>query len=375
MPRRRSWPAIISSPAERGLQREGVRVQKVEREGRVGHLGDHRLDLRRQPVRDRPLDVPQVAGADEHDRVAEPGLLDQPRERRQPVLALVAHRLEDAAGAERPPGALQDHLEPALGQRPHRARGDQRAPAVGAAHQGNRNFSPPVAQHPPVRQQHGPVRHRHRQVPLDDQVPGQRRVEHELALDQAAHQGHAEAPRPGRAPPPARPDLGQGLRGARQAGEVEEAVRHADVLGEADRDPGGAQHRGIALAVGAQRVVLGHLDQGRGARRGPWRAAAMPTGWPGHRRGRGRGGRTRPFPRRTGTAGVDGLGRCLRPVLARHVGGRVDQGLVADRGAAPVAGGQAGHRREVPPALSPITPIGPSAPSSAACSAAQARAA
>lgn len=41
-------------------------------------------------------------------------------------------------------------------------------------------------------------------------------------------------------------------------------MRHADVLGEAHGDPGGAQRRGVADCVVAQRVVLAHLDQRRG---------------------------------------------------------------------------------------------------------------
>jgi hypothetical protein len=63
--------------------------------------GRHRA-ARLAPVSHRPLEVPQVAGADEHDRVAEPGLLHRPVEGGQAVLALVAHRLEGAARAERP---------------------------------------------------------------------------------------------------------------------------------------------------------------------------------------------------------------------------------------------------------------------------------
>ena len=52
-------PGDQHAPAEWGLEREPVRPQEVEGEGRVGYLRDHRLDLGRQPVRDRPLTYPR----------------------------------------------------------------------------------------------------------------------------------------------------------------------------------------------------------------------------------------------------------------------------------------------------------------------------
>ena len=193
MPRRRSCPAIIT-PQPNGVSSENASgPQEVEREGRVGHLRDHRLDLGRQPVRDRPLDVPQVAGADQHDRVAEPGLLDQPR-RASPGRP----RARCASARTSPPEPNVPRALCRITWNPRSASGrtvpaaDQRAPAVGAAHQGDRELVAARSRRPPVRQQHGPVRHRHRQIPLDDQVPGQRRVQPELALDQAAHQVHAD---------------------------------------------------------------------------------------------------------------------------------------------------------------------------------------
>src|SRR5690348_9888255 len=136
--------------------------------------------------------------------------------------------------------------------------------------------------------------------------------------------------------------LRQSLGGqAAQAGEVEEAVRHADVLGEPDRHPGGPEGSGIADPAVAQRIVLADLDQGRGQ-------LAVVLGEHGGQ----------PDIARIGvgqvvlTVGVHlqrGQERRVRGGrrFHRHVGGRVDQHLVADGGAAAVTGQQADYGREV----------------------------
>jgi hypothetical protein len=177
-------------PRERGLQRESVRPQEFERQRRVGHLGDHRLDLRWQAVGHRPLHVPQVTAAHEHDRAAEPRLLHHPSQGGHAVLALVPQRVELPAGAERAAGALQQHLEPALGQRDGHPRGDQPPPSVRAAHQGELQRAPAVPRRLTVGQQLDAVRHGDPQVPLGHHVPGQRRVQPQHPLHEMTAQPH-----------------------------------------------------------------------------------------------------------------------------------------------------------------------------------------
>ena len=178
-------------PAERGLQGQPVLAQEFQRQRRLGHVRDHRLDLRRQAVGHRPLHVSQVARAGQHDGAAGPRLLHQPFQGGQAVLALTPHRVEHAAGPERAPGALHQHLEPALGQRPGHARGQQPPPAVGGAEQCRRRCLPRLRPwRPPVRQQDGAVGHRHPEIAGDGQIPRQRRAQPQDALHQVAVHVH-----------------------------------------------------------------------------------------------------------------------------------------------------------------------------------------
>ncbi len=143
------------APAERRLQREGVSAQEIQRQRRLGHVRDHRRDLGRQAVGHGPLGVPQVAVAVQHDRPAGPGLLHQPFQGGQAVLALTPHRVEHAAGPERAPAALQQHLEAPLGQRPGVHRAFHAAPPVRRADQHGGQRAPGVPRVPPVGQQAG----------------------------------------------------------------------------------------------------------------------------------------------------------------------------------------------------------------------------
>jgi len=84
---------------------------------RGAHLDRERAEVLAGVGRDRPLDEAEVARADHPDPPVVPGLLAQPAERREPVGALV-EGAELAAGAERAADALDDDLEPALGEQP-----------------------------------------------------------------------------------------------------------------------------------------------------------------------------------------------------------------------------------------------------------------
>lgn len=178
------------APAERGLQGQAVRAQELQGERGLGEVRDHRLDLGRQPVGHRPLHVAQVARPDQHDRPAEPRLFHHPVQGGQAVVAFLPHRVERAAGAERAPDALHQHLVAAFGQRAGQAGADQPAPTVRAAQQRHRQPPPPHLGRPPVGQQDGPVRHRHLEVALHGQVAGLRRAQPRHALDEIAAQVH-----------------------------------------------------------------------------------------------------------------------------------------------------------------------------------------
>jgi hypothetical protein len=178
------------SPAERRLQRKGVRAEEVQRQRRLRHLRDHRLDLGRQAIGHRPLHVAQVAGAAQDDRPAEPGLLHQPLQGGQAVVALAPHGVEGPTGAERAPGALDQYLEAAFGQRPGHPHAEQPPPAVRGAEQRGRQPLAAGPRRPPVRQQDGTVGHRYREVPLDDQIPGRRRGQAQRPLDQMTADVH-----------------------------------------------------------------------------------------------------------------------------------------------------------------------------------------
>ena len=83
--------------------------------------------------------------------------------------------LNVAAGAERPPHALDDDLQAPLGQQPAEQQPHELAPPVRRAHEhGGRGPVGALAGHPAVGQQHRPVVHRGAQVAAADHVEGLR---------------------------------------------------------------------------------------------------------------------------------------------------------------------------------------------------------
>ena len=149
------------------------------------------LDRERRDVvagrgRDGPLHEAEVARADEPDPLAVPGLRADPVERRQAVVALV-ERVEVAAGAERAARALDDDLQPALGERAAEDEPEHLAAAVRRAHEHRRlRRVARRARDPAVGQQHDAVVHRHAQVLLADDVLG-------LGAGQAGERGEQRA--------------------------------------------------------------------------------------------------------------------------------------------------------------------------------------
>jgi hypothetical protein len=101
-----------------------------------------------------------------------PRLPADPAQRRQAVGPLV-ERAEGALGAERPPHALDDDLEPAFGEQPPEDQAEDLAATVRRAHQ-HRRLRPVahVARDVAVGEQHGAVVHRRPQVALHDEIVG-----------------------------------------------------------------------------------------------------------------------------------------------------------------------------------------------------------
>jgi hypothetical protein len=180
----------LHAPPEGRFERQAVFAQELERQCGLGHLRDHGLDLWRQSIRDGPLDVPGVAAAGQDDGAAEPGLFHHPFQGRQTVFALLAHRVEDSAGAEGATGALDQDLIAAFGQGQCGAHADRPSPAVRAAHQCDRQPVGSGPRCPAVGEQFDSVGHRDPQVPFDHDVARHRRVQLHQALEKMTGQFH-----------------------------------------------------------------------------------------------------------------------------------------------------------------------------------------
>ncbi len=131
-------PILVGHPQadeQRVLQPEGaVRVEQGVRVVQP-HLYHHGLQFRRRVQGERPLHVPQIAGADRPQRPVEPGPPAQPGHRGQAVGGLVAPQIERTARAAGAAAALEDHVEPLLGEEHAVHGGPGQAPAVRRTHQ------------------------------------------------------------------------------------------------------------------------------------------------------------------------------------------------------------------------------------------------
>ena len=159
-----AWRAVL---VERGAEVRGGDVHR--------HRGQRRFGVRR----DRPLRVPQVAGPGHRHPPVAPRLVARPRHGGQAILPLAGERPEQPARAERPPGALDEYLEPPPRQRRGVYKPRDSRPPVRRADQHHRKR--PVVSGGPVviAKQHDAIRHRHRDI-APDQVRHrpQRKAEH-----------------------------------------------------------------------------------------------------------------------------------------------------------------------------------------------------
>ena len=177
-------------PVEDGVQR--VRPAGVGRvaERRRGDRGQHALERRPRVGRDGPLGVPDVARPVGEQVAVEPGLPLDPGDRVEAVVALVAHRVELAAGVEGAPAALQDDVEAALGQQPPGHQPDDAGPAVRSADQHRRRRTQPRL--PVVGAQDGTVTRGDSDPTADPHRPGDRRRQAQPSGEYPAGQAHVD---------------------------------------------------------------------------------------------------------------------------------------------------------------------------------------
>ena len=169
--RQQAQPALLhrhdDQPRGEGLERQaraGV--------GRAVELGGRDVDRHRGNVvvGDRPLHEAQIAGPERAHRPRVPRLGAQPAQRGQSVGALV-EGAERAAGAEGAAHALDDDLQPPLGQEPPEQQADELTSPVGRADEhGGRGPVGALAGDPAVGQQQHAVVHRRAQVAMADDV-------------------------------------------------------------------------------------------------------------------------------------------------------------------------------------------------------------
>ena len=159
-------PADQTGPVQRVLQARGAVVIEGGGELRGSDVERDRPQRRVGVRRDGPLGVAQIAGAGHRHLAVAPRLAPQPGHGGQPVLPFGKERAELATRAERPAGALDEHLE-ALARQRRREQERRASPAVRRADQHHRER--PVMPGGPVviAQQGNAVRHRHRDVAPD----------------------------------------------------------------------------------------------------------------------------------------------------------------------------------------------------------------
>jgi hypothetical protein len=130
-------PADLAGPVQRILQGRGAVLVEGLAEPRGGDVERDRYQRRVGVRRDGPLGVAQIAGTGHRHLAVAPRLAPDPGHGGQPVLPFGQEGAELAARAERPAGALDEHLEAPARQR--RREKDRRAsPAVRRADQHHR---------------------------------------------------------------------------------------------------------------------------------------------------------------------------------------------------------------------------------------------
>ena len=221
--------------------------------------------------------------------VAHPGV-------REAILALVPH----APRTRHPdpnlvPAALDEHLVTALGQRhgaPPRwvAGGRASYGCAGGPPEAARRHRHEAAVGRPARRRRGHRRAQAAQRSLVCGGAGLTRSMRWLSVRRRRLQRNmTRRARPGPAPPSARRPVRRSARAAAQAGEVDEAVRHAGVVGQPHRHPGCPRRLAYPDAVVVQPVMLTHLDKRQQHHHMEPRAAAgTPAGRGGPIPGRGR---------------------------------------------------------------------------------------
>jgi len=184
-------PGHEARPRERGVEREGAARVGVAAELRGGDVQDQGPELGTGVARDRPLHVAEVARAHRAERAAEPGLLLQPGDGGEGVVALFAEGIEVAARSERAAAALHDDLEAALGEEAPEEHAPPAAAPVRRSHEQRGDFSSPApARHVAVGEQDDAVGHGDLEVCLDDDIVGLRGGELEEAPHEPARDGH-----------------------------------------------------------------------------------------------------------------------------------------------------------------------------------------